>query len=149
MGKKRSFAFVVELFILFVIMLFVIIVITKVFVMSRNQSLYARHLTESVYIAEEVAEISMASSDMQQAVNLLEGLDQTSDVSSQGQEIELWMDFDTEDARRDLYRVLLTWDEAPSQNGTFTEGRILVFFEEEDEPIYSLDTGSYQSEGER
>lgn len=149
MGKKRNFAFIVELFIFFVILLFVIIVITRVFVTSRNQSLYARHLTESVYIAEEVAEISMAASDMQQAVNLLADLEQTSDVSSEGQEIELWMDFDAEDGRRDLYRVLLTWEEDPSQNGTFTEGRILVFFEDEEEPIYSLDTGNYQSEGER
>lgn len=149
MGKKRNFAFIVELFIFFVILLFVIIVITRVFVTSRNQSLYARHLTESVYIAEEVAEISMAASDMQQAVNLLADLEQTSDVSSEGQEIELWMDFDAEDGRRDLYRVLLTWEEDPSQNGTFTESRILVFFEDEDEPIYSLDTGNYQSEGER
>lgn len=149
MGKKRNFAFVVELFILFVILLFVIIVITKTFVTSRNQSLYARHLTESVYIAEEVAEISMASTDMEQAATLLEGLEQASDVQTQGEQIELWMDFDAEETKRDHYRVLLTWEEEPSQNGTFTASQIQVFFEEEEEPIYTLDTGSYQSEGER
>lgn len=149
MGKKRNFAFIVELFILFVILLFVVIVITKTFVTSRNQSLYARHLTESVYIAEEVAEISMASEDMQQVANVLESLEQSGDVTVSERQIEMQMDFDSEDEKRDVYRVLLTWDEDASLNGAFTTGLIQVFFEDETEPIYTLDTGSYHSEGGR
>lgn len=149
MGRKRNFAFIVELFIFFVILLFVIIVLTKTFVASRNQSLYARHLTESVYVAEEVAEISMAAPDMQQAANILEGIEQISDVSLEDEQIELWMDFDGGDTKRDRYRVLLTWDEDATQNGTYTAGQVQVFFEDEQEPIYTLDTGSYQSEGGR
>jgi hypothetical protein len=149
MRKKRNFAFIVELFILFVILLFVVIVITKTFVTSRNQSLYARHLTESVYIAEEVAEISMASADMQQAANVLESLEQSSDVTVADGQIEMQMDFDSEDSKRDVYRVLLTWDEDAALNGAYTAGQIQVFFEEEEEPIYTLDTGSYHSEGGR
>ena len=57
MGKKRNFAFIIEMFLLFVILLFVVVVITKTFVASRQQSLEARHLTESVCLAEEVAEL--------------------------------------------------------------------------------------------
>lgn len=146
MSRRRNFAFIAELFILFVILLFVVIVITKTFVTSRNQSLYARHLTESVYLAEEVAEISMASEDLEETAEVLKELSQTEEVTTEADWLEVSMDFDEKDGKRDNYRVILTWEEEPGTAGTYRSGDILVFFEDEAEPIYILQTGSYENQ---
>lgn len=146
MGKKRNFAFIVELFILFVILLFVIIVLTKTFVTSRSQSLYARHLTESVYLAEEVAEVSMSAADAREAQALLGALEQTEEIRAKDRQMELTMDFTADDTKRDTYRVLLSWEEEASAQGTFVAEEILVFFADETDPLYTLHTGNYQSE---
>ena len=53
--SKSSIAFIVELFLMFAILLLVIVVITQTLMLTRNQSLKARHLTEAVIAAENTS----------------------------------------------------------------------------------------------
>ena len=80
MKKERNIAFIVELLLLFMILLFVIVVITQTFMKSRSQSLYARHLTEAVTLAEEVAEVSASAEDLSEAADRLGAMEQVLEV---------------------------------------------------------------------
>ncbi|MBR2189257.1 MAG: hypothetical protein IJ860_07620 [Eubacterium sp.] len=139
MKKKRNIAFIVELLLLFIILLFVIVVITQTFMKSRSQSLYARHLTEAVSLAESVAEVSMAASGRDEAVSMLGEMEQVQSVSDAGEIIGLEMKFAPEGGRTDHYRAEIR----RTEEDAFVTEEILVFFADETEPIYSLETGNY------
>ena len=170
MKKDRNIAFIVELLLLFIILLFVIVVITQTFMKSRSQSLYARHLTEAVTLAEEVAEVSAAAEDIGGASDLLAKMEQVLRVSSEAEDrIFLEMEFSAGSGARDNYRVEIDWQEEPAGadagSGTDTDStaadagsaagvgsgaqyiskQIRVYFEDEDEPVYTLDSGIYNA----
>ena len=163
MGKNRNLAFIVELLLLFVILLFVIVTITRTFMASRSQSLYAKHLTEAVCIAEEVAEITAAAPDQESAVSFLKELDEVHSVTENDTGFSVEMDA-LSDGKADRYTVSVLCSEEktagePSaestgsfsgesggqdKTGVFVTEKIEVFFETEAEPIYTLDTGNYK-----
>lgn len=142
MKKARNIALIVELLLLFVILLFVITTITKTFMASRNQSLYARHLTEAVCLAQEVAEVAAAAEDRAGAVRLLESLEQTEEVRDEADGIGLDMTF-SGDEGAERYHVQMDWNEEDS----FVQETIRVYFDGENDPLYTLDTGDYKSQG--
>ena len=144
MNKTRNdLAFVVELLLLFVILLFVIVVITKTFMTSRSQSLHARHLTEAVCVAEEVAEATAAAADRAEAAELLESLEQAGAVQEDGDGISLTVDVFTENGTKDSYAVYLLWEE--DAEGDFVEKTIRVHDGNGEEPLYTLKTGTYRT----
>ena len=162
--KERNIAFIVELLLLFMILIFVIVVITQTFMKSRGQSLYARHLTEAVTLAEEVAEVSAPAENLSEAADRLAAMEQVQEVQTGngvndspanagagGGEngtagmteatIDLVMEFTEENGVPDRYRLELDWQEEETR---FVTKQIRVYFAEEKEPIYTLDTGVYQ-----
>lgn len=156
MKKTRNIAFIVELLLLFVLLLFVIVVITKTFMASRSQSLYAKHLTEAVCLAEDVAEVRFAAADKAEALALLAAMEQTQSIEDDGQIIWLTMDFADAGGGTDRYRIGMDWNEEPSAQGTYFEGEIRVYYQdiaaavsEKAAPIYTLSTGDYRSGGAR
>ena len=155
MKRERNIAFIVELLLLFVILLFVIVVITQTFMKSRGQSLYARHLTEAVTLAEEVAEVSASAADLTDAADRFDAMEQVQEISSlSGEGLDLVMDFAAENGVHDRYRVELDWLEEKAADGSagasagsrFVTKQIRVYFAEETVPIYTLDSGDFKEQ---
>ncbi|MBR0398473.1 MAG: hypothetical protein IJI10_09425 [Eubacterium sp.] len=160
MKKERNIAFIVELLLLFMILLFVIVVITQTFMKSRSQSLYARHLTEAVTLAEEVAEVSASAEDlteaaerfgaMEQVLEVQETQGESGETSASGSGLVMAMEFAAENGTRDEYRVELDWVEEKDRadaaaGGRFVTKQIRVYFADEQEPIYTLDAGDLKA----
>ena len=141
MKKTRNLAFIVELLLLFVILLFVIVVITRTLMQSRSQSDRARHLTEAVCLAEEVAEVTAAAGDKAAAAELLGGLEQVQSVAESPDGIDLDMTF--AGGVRDDYHIAVGWDEEPSAAGKYVKRTVLVFYGGAEEPVYRLEAGNY------
>ena len=68
--KKRS-VFYLEAFLLTVSFIFVILVLSRMFVTSARQSLYARDLTNTVTISENIAEKAKYTADEDELYQLL------------------------------------------------------------------------------
>ena len=143
MKKIHNTAFIVELLLLFILLLLVIVVITQTFMNARSRSLYAKHLTEAVCLAEEVAEVSMSAAGKEKAFSLFQELEQVKSAEMKDGQIELGMDFAGETL--DSYQVILIMDEEDTEQGTYVSGEIRVFFGEAEEPLYTLTTGDYKA----
>ena len=122
MKRTRNIAFIVELLILFVILLFVIVTITRTFMASRSQSLHAQQLTRAVSLAESVAEVTRGMPDQESAEEYLGTLD----------------------VIQDPYDAEIIWEEEESAAGRFVTEHIRIFYDDETEPVYELETGWYQ-----
>lgn len=144
MKSKRNLAFIVELFLLFALMLLVTVVLTRAFVSSRMQSLYARHKTEAVIVAERVAEISMSADDLDGALKLISEMEEVSDLSEY-EEGATFMSKISEDGK-DSYLVKLKWEIESDRSGALNTQEISVYFGEGSEPIYVLESGSFRKE---
>ena len=155
MNKTRNLSFIVELLLLFVILLFAIVVITKTFMTARAKSEYARHLTEAVCLAEDVAEVSMTAADRSQALAAFEKMEQTKSVSNSDAGVFLIeMDFVSADGKTDSYRVEVTWNDEASHGGSYAAETIEVYSPEtgnteQTGPLYTLNTGSWHAGGDR
>lgn len=126
-GAKKNIAFIVELFMLFGIMLLVIVVITETFVMTRSRSLEAQHLTEAVIAAENTMEVVMAKG-----------------ISEEAEEVT----FSGEGESGEVYRVTTVRNDEEERTGRFSEYEVKVFLKGEEEPIYTLSSGSYEKDQE-
>lgn len=147
MKAKKETAFIVELFLLFALMLLVTVVLTSAFVSSRMQSLYARHKTEAVIIAERIAEVSMASEDLDEALELISGMEDVTDLDRSGSGAEFTARIS--DTSADEYRVKLDWDGQTDGSVSLSTQKITVYYGEDGEPIYVLDSGSFRKEAGR
>ena len=147
MKKTHNTAFIVELLLMFVLLLFVIVMITKTFVSARAVSLSARHLTEAVCLAEDIAEVSRSASDQDEEISLFEQMDQTKSVKSSGNVIEIEMDFAPGNAGRDDYTVIITRNDDASPDGDYVTEEISVYFADDSEPVYTLKAGKYNAAG--
>ena len=144
MKAKKNLAFIVELFLLFALMLLVTVVLTRAYVSSRMQSLYARHKTEAVIIAERVAEVSMASEDLDEALKLISDMEDVIDLNRSGSGAEFTARIS--DKASDEYSVKLEWDEQTEGQVSLNTQKITVYYGEDGEPIYVLDSGSFRKE---
>ena len=147
MKGKRSIAFIVELFLLFGILLVMIVVITQVFVTTRSQSLYAKHLTAGVCLAENVAEVYSSASGVEEGYRLVGTMEQVSDMETTEGGIQFVMRSDEKGGSTDLFRVRLSGTEEKGSARGFLSGEISVYYDEDQEPIYSLSTGTYVKGG--
>ena len=145
MGKRKNIAFIVELFLLFALMLLVTVVLTGAFVSSRSQSLYAKHKTEAVILAQRAAEISMAAEDRDEAFELL--------LQAEGAELvqrsESQLIYTTSVSGEDPdagYTVTVEWESSEGNAGNLNTQRISVCYGEEKEPIYVLGSGFFRKE---
>ncbi len=145
MDRKRNPAFIVELLMLFILLLFVIVMITKTCVAARSKSLDARHLTEAVCLARDAAEVSLSAKDRTEAEERLREMDAVREMNVTAEGVELIM-ASGRGGSSDVYRLVLTWQEEPSGNGNYTTGGISVYYGNDADPVYTLETGSYRPE---
>ena len=146
--NKSSIAFIVELFMMFAILLTVIVVITEVLVMTRSESLSARHLTEAVTCAESAAEVITASDSKDDALELLGSMDNATSVKREDEGYDLKMSYKSKSTSGDVYDLKITEETETAGTGTYTVSTIVVTLEGADEPIYTLRTGAYRKGAE-
>ena len=75
MKSKKNTVFIVELFVLFIIMLVVVTTIMTLSMKTRSQSFEAGRLTEAVSCAENIAEVTSASSGIKQIADMAGRID--------------------------------------------------------------------------
>ena len=149
MKKTRNTAFVVELLLLFILLLAVIVVITLTLMASRRQSLYARHLTEAVILAESIAEVTKNTADRESAeaaVGMMKEVQETSGWAEDTLAVALV--FTGENGVQDAFRADLAWEEEKTPAGQFVTEQITLYDSGEEAPIYSLETGWYLEEAD-
>ena len=142
--KKRDTALIVEMLLLFVLLLIVIVTVTRVFVTARGQSLTARRLTGAVCLAENIAEAAHSAPDAESVPEILHGLDGVRDLQETEDGILLTIRQTGAKASTDVYRARLTLTEEPGEAGTLLSGTVEMYFGDDAEPLYTLETGSYR-----
>ena len=127
--------YIVELFIMLVILVFVIVVLVSAFVASNSMSRSAADLTEAVSIAESMAEMSDTCGTDDEFLGLLE-----SAYLVKGYEYREGTVKADYDGR---YTVEIQRSEREGLSGKMVLTAVSVYPEGGDTPIYSLDTGRY------
>lgn len=143
-NKKRHMSnFYIETLILVVIFIAVILMLTKVFALSRRMSIRAGLLTKAVHLAENAAEAVAASQGPKTLQELLEESGNTRlSEEGEGAVLDVWYDGEMNPVRDGGFRVEITWKEEQNRPD-FASGTVCVYWLEEEEPIYSLETGIY------
>ena len=144
MKSKSSIAFIVELFIMFAILLLVITVVTNAFMLTRNESLKAEHLTEAVIAAESTAETVSAAADAEEASALISKMAGAEGIKTDGGAISFVTKYDKDGASGDEYLVSVTLDEQETNTGQYISGTVDVELADTGEKIYTLTTGNYE-----
>ena len=147
-NKKRHMSnFYIETLVLVVIFIVVILVLVKVFALSEQMSTRAGILTKAVHLAENAAEAVAASDSPEALQGLLEENGNTL-LAEEGETVILnvWYDAEMEPAAEGSIRMEITWKAEGGPD--FAENRIDVYWMDEAEPAYSLETGIYLGEKE-
>jgi len=135
MKSNGGIRYIVELFIMLIIMIFVITILVTAFVKSGSLSTDAADLTEAVSLAESIAEISDTCADDAECMDRLKGTSLMSGLSIDGGVIT--------GESGDDYRVELSRTEKNGDGGVLVLSEIKVSHKGGSEPVYTLDTGNY------
>ena len=157
MKRTRNIVFIVELLLLFVILLFVIVTVTRIFMTSRSQSLHARRLTEAVSLAEDIAEVTKNTPDRESAAAMIGMMEEVQEMTgweekASGEDspgsgedadtLEVGLLF-AGDGSQDPFRAEVLREEEETEAGRFVSEHISVFYGNEEEQLYALETGWY------
>lgn len=147
--KQHITAFYMEMLVLIMIFVAVILILTRVFALSRQQSAKAEILTDSVCLAENLAEMATAS-DSREAFSAL--LERGGDIqildNGAGRIFRVRYDEDRKRAKQGVYRVDVEWKPEESPGGSLVKSVITVYWGEETEPVYTLETGVFHTSGQ-
>ena len=143
--KNYSRIFYVETFILLFFFLAVIVIISRVLVGARAESIHARDLTNAVILAEDAAEISGASADPEEIRALLGASGGGSEEADAAlpMSMELRCGEDLAYAADGRYLVTVSWDRETRAAGELVTAQIRVSLFESGEELYTLDTASW------
>lgn len=143
-GKRRHVTnFYMETLILVVVLVAVILVLTRLFAFSADLSSRAGRLTRAVHLAENAAE-AVAASDSLDTLRMLLEEDGNAQVRQEGTDGILTVRYD-EDMRPvsdGKFCVEVSWG-LEDAAGDFAESRVSVYWMEETEPLYVLETAVY------
>lgn len=140
MGKKRITAFYMEMLVLMLVFIGVILLLTHIFALSKAQSGQARVLTRAVTLAENAAELAAASTSRD---DLLERLNQADNAALLP---DGWL-------RAQYSRTMAPaitgdyWVEVDWQPGPLHQVEIRVYWQGEEQPVYTLSTAVYREGG--
>ena len=144
MKRRHITGFYIETLVLIVIFVTVVLVLTQIFGVSRNESRSARKLTNAVTLAENAAEAVSASKDPEALVQLL-----NTDNNARYDEEEGVLVYYGEDLRPSAdgnYLVQVGWAPQQTGSGTLVNSPISVWYGQEREPLYVLETAVYLPE---
>ena len=146
MKHKLSTRYIVELVITLLLLLFIAVVLVRMFVHTRANTIYAGNLTEAVRLSGDMAELAVDAEDRQSFIQTLQTLDEVNAVAEDGEDILVDMKNTDADGRSgDSYQVRISWTDEENGNGRFTNHEINVFCNNDKEAIYHLETGNYTS----
>lgn len=143
MNSKRYKVFIVELFILSIILMALITIITALSMETREQSVEAGRLTDAVLCAENTAEMTSEAASVKQAAKMIGKMDNVSEPGVSGNVISAKTRILTEKGESRVYIVKVTIDVEKGSSGRYIKKKIEVFSGEDADKIYELDTGNY------
>ena len=143
MKNKLSIRYVVELVITLLLILFIAVVLVRMFVHSRTETVYAKNLTEAVKISESLAELSTGIKDKQEFEKTAESLENVYSLTEDGDDIIIEMTIGGPDSR--AYKAVVNWSEDQGDNGSFILNEIIVYDNGSDNELYKLNTGVYKN----
>jgi len=144
MRKERHItSFYIETLLLIAVFIAIILVLTQVFGLGRVESGEARLLTNAVTLAQNTAEAFSASGDPQQLASLL---DENGNTSVTGDTVKARYTTDMTPDPNGEFTVSAVWTPASAGNGALVSCVITVCFDNEEEPVYTLDTAVYLGE---
>ena len=143
MNSKRYKVFIVELFILSIILMALITIITALSMETREQSVEAGRLTDAVLCAENTAEMTSEAASVKQAAKMIGKMDNVSEPGVSGNVISAKTRILTEKGESRVYIVKVTIDVEKGSSGKYIKKKIEVFSGEDADKIYELDTGNY------
>ena len=143
MNSKRYKVFIVELFILSIILMALITIITALSMETREQSVEAGRLTDAVLCAENTAEMTSEAASVKQAAKMIGKMDNVNEPGVSGNVISAKTRILTEKGESRVYIVKVTIDVEKGSSGRYIKKKIEVFSGEDADKIYELDTGNY------
>ena len=143
MNSKRYKVFIVELFILSIILMALITIITALSMETREQSVEAGRLTDAVLCAENTAEMTSEAASVKQAAKMIGKMDNVSEPGVSGNVISAKTRILTEKGESRVYIVKVTIDVEKGSSGRYIKKKIEVFSGEDADKIYEFDTGNY------
>lgn len=144
-GKRRHVtSFYLETLVLAVVLIAVILVLTRMFAFSADLSDRAGRLTRAVHLAENAAE-AVAASDGMDTLRMLLEEDGNAQVSQDGtgEILQIWYDEEMRPASGGRFRVEVSWKPEAAAAGSLVGSTVSVYWMEEAEPLYVLDTAVY------
>jgi len=142
--RRHITGFYIETLVLIVIFVTVVLVLTQIFGVSRNESRSARKLTNAVTLAENAAEAVSASKDPEALVQLLNTDNNARYDEEEG--VLVYYDADLKPAADGVYLVQVGWEPQQTGSGTLVNSPISVWYGQEREPLYVLETAVYLPE---
>lgn len=149
-GRKRHITgFYMETLILVAVLTGVILVLTRIFAFSGELSGRAGRLNRAVHLAENAAEAVAASDSLDMLCALLEenGNAEMSREEKEGM-LQVWYDAEMRPASGGEFRVEVSWMPEAASGGSFVESTVAVYWMEEADPLYMVDTAVYLGEAE-
>ena len=146
MNKRHPItAFYIEALILIMVFVGIILLLTQIFGAGRMLSSDADRLTRAVGLAQNAAEAVAASEDLS---DLEEQRDEGNiGVSADPSGVSAWYDREGSPKKEGVFRVQTTWEPEEKGGGTLARSHITVWYGEEEEPVYELDTAVYRKGG--
>lgn len=143
--KQHITAFYMEMLVLTAVFIVVILILTQVFALSRGQSARARTLTDSVCLAENAAELMAGAESEESFLTLLEKAGNVQVLEEGGRKrFQARYDGDMNPAAQGEFLVDIEWiPETDNGTGQLVKGVITVYWGEDSEPVYTLETGVY------
>ena len=145
--QKHITAFYVETLLLITVFVSVIMILTRVFAVCGQRSTQAEHYTQAVSLAENTAEICAASDSAQQLFALLNEAD-NAQLEAQQDASLLTASYDAQLApqKDGIYHIKLQWIPEKGEVGTMVSASIAVFYDQQEQPLYTLETAVYLQE---
>lgn len=146
-GRRRHVTnFYMETLILVVVLVAVILVLTRIFAFSADLSSRAGRLTRAVHLAENAAE-AVAASDGIDTLRMLLEENGNVQVRQEGADsiLSAWYDEDMQPVLDGKFRVEVSWGSEDAARD-FAESTVSVYWMEETEPLYVLETAVYLGE---
>lgn len=136
--------FYLETLLLAVVLTAVILILARVFAFSGEMSRRAGVLTGAVHLAENAAEAASASENLDTMRELLEE-NGNAEVFREGDGgiLRVWYGEGMQPAAGGEYRVEISW----RPGDALAESIVSVYWKEETEPVYTLETAVYLGEG--
>lgn len=143
--RKGITAFYLETILMILIFVCVILILTRVFAAARLESVRAQRTTTAVMLAENAAEAALAAGSEEDLAAILSGRTQNAPVliagDSAGKAVTASYDEAMAPSAEGPYLLEVTWE---ADGKKFVRNTITVRYGTLEEPLYTLETGSYK-----